>query len=78
MSDNNYISAKKAKRLTRAYEHKYNFIYWEIVDNDGNNQPDLKPGRWVIVQHCMARTAFLKVEKDMTLTEYLYVKEDEA
>ena len=75
MSDTKYISEKKAKRLTRGYIHCMNFIYWEIVNNNGDMQLELKPGRWLIMHHYHARTVFLKVEKDMTLTEY-NVKED--
>jgi hypothetical protein len=75
MTDKKYITRTKAERLTRGHINCMNFIYWEIVNNNGDMQLDLKPGRWIVMMHYHARTVFLKVEKDMTLTEY-YVKED--
>jgi len=77
MSNTNYISAKKAMRLTNGYAHCMNFTYWDIVNNDGDSQNRLQPGRWVIIQNYYMPTVFLKVEKDMTLTEY-HVKEDKT
>ena len=65
-----YITSEKAKQLTRAYEHKYNYIYWEIVFDDGDYAEQIEPDKWIVIQHYGARTIFLKVEKDMTLTEY--------
>ena len=77
MSDKKYITPEKAKRLTRGYTHSMNFTLVDIVNNNGDSQKKLHPGRWVIIQNFFMPTVFLKVEKDMTLTEY-YVKEDEA
>jgi hypothetical protein len=74
MSDTNYISAKKANRLTSGYQHKLNFTMWQIVDSTGENT-DLRPGAWMLIFNYFTPTVFLKVEDDMTLTEY-YVKED--
>lgn len=76
MSDKKYITRKKAERLTRGHINCMNFIYWEIVNNNGDMQFHLKPGRWLIMKHYLARPVLLKVEKDMTLTEY-YVKEED-
>jgi hypothetical protein len=77
VSNTKYITRTKAEELTRGYINCMNFIYWEIVNNKGDMELVLKPGRWIVMKHYLARPVFLKVEKDMTLTEY-YVKEDET
>jgi hypothetical protein len=76
-SEAKYITSKKAKQLTRGYTHNMNFTLVDIVNNNGDSQKKLHPGRWVIIQNFFMPNVFLKIEKDMTLTEY-YVKEDEA
>ncbi len=77
MSDKKYITAEKAKELTNGYEHKLNFTLVDIVYDNGDYAEQVEPGKWIVAYNYFTPTVFLKVEKDMTLTEY-YVKEDET
>lgn len=71
------IGVELANKMLRKLRGPYLGLDWGVFDADGN--PDLKrrlfPGAWIVAENAYGY-ALLRVNEDLTLTEYVKEMED--